>query len=104
MKNNTTIIRKYADAKPELKIDIVCRYYPQLDSIIDAFIPHAWELAAQSDDWRMPCDGCPTRVGMNRLSADFAFRLLRLSHASGNESDLLSAGVRPSVSVPRWWE
>lgn len=38
MKNNTTIIRKYADAKPELKIDIICRYYPQLDNIIDAGI------------------------------------------------------------------
>lgn len=38
MKKNTTIIRKYADAKPELKIDIICRYYPQLDNIIDAGI------------------------------------------------------------------
>ena len=86
MKNNTTIIRKYADAKPELKIDIVCRYYPQLDSIIDAFIPHAWELAAQSDDWRMPCDGCPTRVGMY-LYHERSQRLLQwLFHTRGNES------------------
>lgn len=38
MKKDTTIIRKYADAKPELKIDIICRYYPQLDNIIDAGI------------------------------------------------------------------
>lgn len=38
MKRDTTIIRKYADAKPELKIDIICRYYPQLDNIIDAGI------------------------------------------------------------------
>lgn len=38
MKKDTTIIRKYAEAKPELKIDIICKYYPQLDSIIDAGI------------------------------------------------------------------
>lgn len=38
MKKDTTIIRKYAEAKPEFKIDIICKYYPQLDSIIDAGI------------------------------------------------------------------
>ncbi len=38
MKKDTTITRKYAEAKPELKIDIICKFYPQLDSIIDAGI------------------------------------------------------------------
>lgn len=38
MKNNTTIIRRYAEAKPELKVDIICKYYPQIDEIINARI------------------------------------------------------------------
>ena len=32
----SNIIRTYADAKPDMKINIICRFYPQSDGIIDA--------------------------------------------------------------------
>lgn len=34
----SNIIRTYADAKPDMKINIICRFYPQIDGIIDARI------------------------------------------------------------------
>lgn len=38
METKATIIRKYAEATPETKVDIICKYYPQIDGIIDARI------------------------------------------------------------------
>lgn len=38
MKKDTTIIRRYAEAKLELKVDIICKYYPQIDGIVNARI------------------------------------------------------------------
>lgn len=34
----SNIIRTYADAKPDMKINIICRFYPQIDGIINARI------------------------------------------------------------------
>ena len=36
MEAKANIIRKYAEAEPELKVDIICKYYPQIDGIINA--------------------------------------------------------------------
>ena len=38
METKATIIRKYAEATPETKVDIICKYYPQIDGIINARI------------------------------------------------------------------
>ena len=38
METKANIIRKYADATPETKVDIICKYYPQIDGIINARI------------------------------------------------------------------
>ena len=38
MEAKANIIRKYAEAKPESKVDIICKYYPQIDGIINARI------------------------------------------------------------------
>lgn len=38
METKATIIRKYAEATPETKADIICKYYPQIDGIINASI------------------------------------------------------------------
>ncbi len=38
METKANIIRKYADAEPESKVDMICRHYPQIDGIIDARI------------------------------------------------------------------
>lgn len=38
MKQNTTIIRKYAEADLKSKINIIFKYYPEINSIIDAHI------------------------------------------------------------------
>ncbi len=38
METKANIIRRYADAAPESKVDIVCRHYPQIDGIINARI------------------------------------------------------------------
>ena len=38
MEAKANIIRKYAEADPESKVDIICRYYPQIDGIINARI------------------------------------------------------------------
>ena len=35
MKQNTTIIRKYAEADLKSKIDIIFKYYPEINSIDD---------------------------------------------------------------------
>lgn len=38
METKANIIRRYADAAPESKVDIICRHYPQIDGIINARI------------------------------------------------------------------
>ena len=38
MEAKANIIRKYAEAEPESKVDIICKYYPQIDGIINARI------------------------------------------------------------------
>lgn len=38
METKATIIRKYAEATPETKVDIICKYYPQIDGIINVSI------------------------------------------------------------------
>ena len=38
METKATIIRKYAEATPETKVDIICKDYPQRDGIINARI------------------------------------------------------------------
>lgn len=38
METKANIIKKYAKASPELKVDIICKYYPQIDGIINARI------------------------------------------------------------------
>ena len=38
METKANIIRKYAEATPETKVDIICKYYPQIDGIINARI------------------------------------------------------------------
>lgn len=38
METKATIIRNYAEATPETKVDIICKYYPQIDGIINARI------------------------------------------------------------------
>jgi hypothetical protein len=38
MEAKANIIRKYAEAEPASKVDIICKYYPQIDGIINARI------------------------------------------------------------------
>ena len=38
MESKTHILRKYSNAKPEMKVDIICKYYTQIDEIINARI------------------------------------------------------------------
>ena len=38
METKANIIKKYAASKPEVKVEIICKYYPMIDGIINARI------------------------------------------------------------------
>lgn len=79
-------------------------YYPQLDSIIDAFIPHAWEWNWTLDINVLTVNDGPTRVGVNRyLLRNWSYNF-SLSHASGSESSASSCDSATEAFVPREWE
>ena len=52
MENKANIIRKYAEAGPARKVDIICKYYSQIDGIINARIAgmkyYIWEEKEKS--------------------------------------------------------
>ena len=79
-------------------------YYPQLDRIIDAFIPHAWEWNWTLDINVLTVNDGPTRVEVNRVRAHVTVLQKRLSHASGSESESLKAKQENGKFVPRTWE
>lgn len=79
-------------------------YYPQLDSIIDAFIPHALEWNWTLDINVLTVNDGPTRVGVNLVQRLQKWVELCLSHTSGSESYQRESFSERIRLVPHTWE